>query len=238
MVLVAATLFCAGALLNPTSRPAPRSSAARSASFASTLQAAVASVSLSLVLSGGGPSPALAIIGEPTQVKLSMQKYEEVTCPPELAQGRAGGALGAGAGGAGIAQKCVQVKAAASNPSGNTLKDTGVFGVVISEAEGMSVLGNGQDGKNDAGQFAMIDEIKPGDSIIDFTFVSQQSTACRNSRSKDPETGKLVEYKCPVGGTEPLLKLKFEKLKAIAYPGGDRYKTYNECEQNEFAEGC
>ena len=26
----------------------------------------------------------------------------------------------------------------------------------------MSVLGNGQDGKNDAGQFAMIDKIQPG----------------------------------------------------------------------------
>jgi hypothetical protein len=25
---------------------------------------------------------------------------------------------------------------------------------------------------------------------------------------------------------------------AIAYPGGDRYKLYDECEQNEFAEGC
>ena len=29
-----------------------------------------------------------------------------------------------------------------------------------------------------------------------------------------------------------------EKLKAIAYPGGDRFKGYDECEQNEFAEGC
>lgn len=39
-------------------------------------------------------------------------------------------------------------------------------------------------------------------------------------------------------GTKPLNALKFEKVKAISYPGGDRFKTYNECEQNEFAEGC
>ena len=100
----------------------------------------------------------------------------------------------------------------------------------------MSGLGNGQDGKNDAGQFAMIPKIAKGDSMVDFIFVSQQSTDCRNSRQK--VDGKLVEYKCPVEGTEPLVKLKFEKVKAIAYPGGDRYKLYDECEQNEFAEGC
>merc|ERR1719478_886189 len=106
----------------------------------------------------------------------------------------------------------------------------------MSSKEGMSVLGNGQDGKNDAGQFAMIEKIPAGDSMVDFVFVSQQSTECRNSRAK--VDGKLVEYKCPTEGTEPLLKLKFEKIKAIAYPGGYRYKTYDECEQNEFAEGC
>ena len=39
-----------------------------------------------------------------------------------------------------------------------------------------------------------------------------------------------------VEGTEPLLKLSFAKMKAVAYPGGDRFKFYDECEQNEFAE--
>jgi len=135
---------------------------------------------------------------------------------------------GAGAGGAGIAQKCVEVKATASNGSGKEIKDAGVFGLVFDKTDGMSVLGNGQDGKNDAGQFAMIDKIPAGDSIVDFVFVSQQSTECRNTRT----------VKCPVGGTEPLVKLTFDKVKAIAYPGGDRYKGYDECEQNEFAEGC
>ena len=47
-----------------------------------------------------------------------------------------------------------------------------------------------------------------------------------------------AEGEVPVEGTLPLVGLKFEKVKAIAYPGGDRYKLYDECEQNEFAEGC
>lgn len=174
-------------------------------------------------------------------IPLNVRSYAEIECPEALAQGRAGGALGAGAGGAGIAQKCVQVKATASNPSKNTFSDVGVFGVISEKKTSMSVLGNGQDGKNDAGQLAMIDKIPPGDSDVDFTFVSQQSTECRNSRKKVcPEDGpcKLVEYKCPVAGTEPLVELQFEKMKAVSYPGGDRYKVYDECEQNEFAEGC
>jgi len=171
-------------------------------------------------------------------IPLEVKSYEEITCPEALAQGRAGGALGAGAGGAGIAQKCVKVSAVASNPAKIAFSDVGVFGVVYEKKTSMSVLGNGQDGKNDAGQLAMVDKIPPGNSVVDFVFVSQQTTDCRNSRGKDPETGKVVEYKCPVAGTEPLVELQFEKMKAVSYPGGDRYKVYDECEQNEFAEGC
>ena len=159
---------------------------------------------------------------------MEVQKYEETECPEALAQGRAGGALGAGAGGAGIAQKCVKVVAKANNPQKNTAVDAGVFGVVYGTVDGMSVLGNGQDGKNDAGQYAMIDKIPPGESIVEFLFVAQQSDDCVSTRQK----------KCPVQGTKPLVDLKFEKTKAISYPGGDRYKVYDECEQNEFAEGC
>ena len=74
------------------------------------------------------PDAAFAI--GPANVPLSVNSYEEVTCPEELRQGRAGGALGAGAGAAGIAQKCVKIKANANNDSGKTLVDAGVFGVV------------------------------------------------------------------------------------------------------------
>ena len=166
----------------------------------------------------------------------AVEAYEECDCPPELAQGRAGGALGAGAGGAGIAQKCVRVSAQVDNPRKEAVEDAGVFGVVTETTTGMSVLGNGQDGKNDAGQFAMIPKVPPGKSDVEFVFVSQQADDCVPSKKK--VDGKLVITTCPVQGSRPLVGLSFDKMKAIAYPGGDRYKLYDECEQNEFAEGC
>ena len=41
--------------------------------------------------------PAAARAVGPETIKLEIKGYAEVTCPPELAQGRAGGSLGAGA---------------------------------------------------------------------------------------------------------------------------------------------
>merc|ERR1712050_127512 len=128
-----------------------------------------------------------------------------------------GGALGAGAGGAGIAQKCVLVKATVTNESGKTVKDAGVFGVVTEADTGMSVLGNGQDGKNDAGQMTMIPTVEKGTSNVEFLIVAQQADDCVPSR----------KVKCPVQGPRPLVALKFDKMKAIAYPGGDRFKFYD-----------
>ena len=125
-------------------------------------------------LSVGHVDPVLALGPQDTKIDVTVKGYEETECPEELASGRAGGALGAGAGGAGIAQKCVLVKATVTNPAGKTVKDAGVFGVVSEKTSGMSVLGNGQDGKNDAGQFAMIPSIEPGTSNVEFLFVSQQ----------------------------------------------------------------
>lgn len=193
---------------------------------------------LSAMLAGTLSTPDALAAGSVAKLPLEVQSYEEVTCPESLAQGRAGGSLGAGAGGAGIAQKCVQVKYKTTNDTGNKVELAGVFGRVEGVKDGMSVLGNGQDGKNDAGQFAMIDLIPQGDSSGEFIFVAQQATNCKDSKFKDPETGKVVFKKCPVQGTEPLINLKFEKIRALGYPSGDRFKAYNECEQNEFAEGC
>ena len=50
-------------------------------------------------------TPALAVGRGDMEIQLSIKSYEETECPESLRQGRAGGALGAGAGGAGIAQK-------------------------------------------------------------------------------------------------------------------------------------
>jgi hypothetical protein len=227
-VLAAASLSLlpSSAPLGRAERPFPTS---RSALLSDQLRTSLVAGALASLLTVAGPvSPAAALGPQDTNIPLTVQSHEEVECPESLAQGRAGGALGAGAGGGGIAQKCVKVVAKASNPQKQTVADAGVFGVVYGTVDGMSVLGNGQDGKNDAGQFAMIDKIPPGDSIVEFLFVAQQSDDCVSTRQK----------KCPVQGTKPLVDLAFEKVKAISYPGGDRYKEYNECEQNEFAEGC
>ena len=69
-------------------------------------------------------------------------------------------------------------------------------------------------------------------------FVAQQASDCVDRKFKNPETGKVEFIKCSVQGDDPLVELKFEKLKAIAYPNAKQFKAYNECEQNEFAEGC
>jgi len=206
----------------------PRLDLPAAAAMHSGATRALFAAALAGALSVGQVDPALALGPKDTAIGLKVNSYSEAECPEELAQGRAGGALGAGAGGAGIAQKCVAVKATVTNPTGKEVKDAGVFGVVMEKETGMSVLGNGQDGKNDAGQFAMIPTIPPGENEIDFIFVAQQADDCVPSR----------KVKCAVQGTKPLVPLKFEKMKAIAYPGGDRYKLYDECEQNEFAEGC
>lgn len=195
---------------------------------ASAVQSALLAVVLTGALSTTIVQPALALGPKDTQIGLVVKAYEEVDCPPELAQGRAGGALGAGAGGAGIAQKCVGVTADVTNESGKEVSDAAVFGVITEKKTGMSVMGNGQDGKNDAGQLAMIPKVTTGKSTANFIIVAQQADSCIPTRKE----------KCPVQGTAPLVELSFEKMKAIAYPGGDRFKFYDECEQNEFAEGC
>ena len=164
-----------------------------------TLAAAALASSLSF------SAPALAV--GPENIALSVKSYEEVTCPETLAQGRAGGSLGAGAS-IGIAQKCVQVKAAAENNSDTAIPDAAVFGFVYNVQDGSSVVANNPDGRTDAGQFAMIDSVPKGKSEVDFIFVAQQNTDCRPTRKE----------KCPVQGTEPLVPLRFQGIKARASP--------------------
>lgn len=186
---------------------APRLAAAMSAaSRRSAVQTAVLALTGSALL----PAPRAEAIG-PTSVELRVTNYVEVTCPPELAAGRIGGSLGAAAS-KGVKQRCVRVTVVGNNPSGKDLTDSAVFGRVFNEA-GNSIVANNQDGRTDAGQFAMIPKIQKGESTFDFIFVATDNQA---------EMGKL----------------RFESLKAIAYPGGDRYKIYDPCEQNPAMDGC
>lgn len=233
LLLSLALLAPVASLRLPSAAPPTKSADVHSA--AQPLHAALLATAMATMLSV--TPPALAA-GTVAKIDLKVQEYAEITCPEELASGRAGGALGAGAGGGGIAQKCVEVKASTTNDSGSVLEGAGIFGRIEEVKSGMSVLGNGQDGKNDAGQFAMIDTIPKGDSTVKFIFVAQQASDCVDRKFKNPETGKVEFIKCSVQGDDPLVELKFEKLKAIAYPNAKQFKLYDPCEQNEFAEGC
>jgi len=86
--------------------------------LASRIQTSLVAGALATMLANAPLLPAAALVAQPAQVPLTVKEYQEIDCPEYLRQGRAGGALGAGAGGAGIAQKCVEATAYASNNSG------------------------------------------------------------------------------------------------------------------------
>lgn len=200
----------------------------RRAAVKSTIAAALGSV-----LSMGSVDPANAIGADSMTIFFKVNSYKEIECPESLASGRAGGALGDGAGGGGIAQKCVEVQVEYDNQTGKDVESAAVFGQ-IKDDYGMSVLGNGQDDKNDAGQLAIIDKIPKGKTQGSFVFVAQQDDDCKMTKKMKMGIDKF----CPVNGTAPLKPINFASMKAIAYPGGSRYKEYDECEQNPFAAGC
>eukprot|EP00966_Prymnesium_polylepis_P108318 2507092-Prymnesium_polylepis.1 len=98
----------------------PRFDLPAASAIHATTARALLTAALAGALSVGTVDPALALGPKDTKIGMIVNSYAEAECPEELAQGRAGGALGAGAGGAGIAQKCVAVKATVSNGSGKT----------------------------------------------------------------------------------------------------------------------
>jgi hypothetical protein len=204
------------------------------------LKQLLVSLALAAATLTGDVDPSFALGPDDMKIELNVKSYQEITCPEELSGGRAGGAVGTGAGSSGIAQKCVEVVADVNNAKKEVVKDAAVFGTIFETKTGMSVLGNGQDGKNDAGQLAMIPVVPPGKTEQKFLFVAQQADDCKNQKQRGPQrdSSKADVAPCPIEGTKPLVALTFEKMKAVSYPGGDRFKLYDECEQNEFAEGC
>ena len=67
---------------------------------------------------------------------------------------------------------CVTVTVDLENAPEKPLELVGVYGFVTAGGTGESVLANNPDGGTDAGQFAMIPEVKPGDRKIQFEFVA------------------------------------------------------------------
>jgi hypothetical protein len=67
---------------------------------------------------------------------------------------------------------CVTVTVDLENAPEKLLELVGVYGFVTAGGSGESVLANNPDGGSDAGQFAMVEEVKPGDKKLQFEFVA------------------------------------------------------------------
>ena len=110
----------------------------------------------------------------------------------------------------GLFAVCLEVEATVTNPDDKkTLEDVSVYGFVKEDGAGNSVLPNNPDFKSDAGQYAMIKSVPPGESNVKYQFVA--------AISQDPKK-------------EALPGITFFKTKAVSYPGGDKVKPLDDCE--------
>ena len=150
----------------------------------------------------------------PVKIAISPISYTAAPCPPsrpipgQMAM-------------KGMRGLCVTVEAKLKEASPKDLKDVGVYGFVVDGESGDSVLANNPDLSTDAGQFAMIEAVKPSDSKVVFDFVAAV-----------PMEKDIGQYANGIG------PLNFESLRIISYPGGQQYGAINPCEMNEFSDEC
>jgi hypothetical protein len=149
----------------------------------------------------------------PTEVVLSDLSYKQV----ELCNGQKPIMPGQKAM-EGLYPTCIEVEAEATNPSGKLLKDVAVYGFIKEKDAGNSVLPNNPDFRSDAGQYAMINQVPPGGGKVKFQFVA--ATVANTAK----------------GDTLP--GLIFFNTKAVAYPGGNKFKALDPCEIDPRADGC
>lgn len=116
---------------------------------------------------------------------------------------------------------CVQVKAELAENSPKPLDKVGVYGYVNDALTTESVLANNPDSGTDAGQFAMIEEIKTTDKTIEFEFIAAV-----------PMEKDVSKYEDGIG------PLSFRSLRVISFPGGQQFGAISPCEMNEFSEEC
>ena len=103
------------------------------------------------------------------------------------------------------------------NNEKTTLTDVSVYGFVKEDGAGNSVLPNNPDFKSDSGQYAMVKSIPPGTSKQTYQFVAAVAV--------DPKIA-------------PIPHLSFDKTKARAYPGGEKFRALDICEIDPRADGC
>mmetsp|Transcript_3906 Transcript_3906/g.11301 ORF Transcript_3906/g.11301 Transcript_3906/m.11301 type:complete len:231 (+) Transcript_3906:47-739(+) len=156
------------------------------------------------------PQPAAAY--GPISMPFENIRYEEVQCMPEKGETLKGTAATRG-----LSARCIKVTGTVVNPSGNVLKRPGVFGRITDKKAQTSVLANAMDGASDVGQMTIIQSIDAGKVETSFRFVA----ALPKTYSKDS-----------------LPELQFNSLKAIWYPGGNRFEPITSCEMYPDSPGC
>ena len=163
--------------------------------------------SSALVIGSLGPMGLPAHAFGPINMDMTVKDYKQV----ELCNGKKPIMPGQKAM-EGLFPVCLEVTADIKNPkAGKALKDVSVYGFVKEAAAGNSVLPNNPDFSTDAGQYAMIKSVEPGDSTITYQFVAAVST--------DPKK-------------EEIPKITFFKTKATSYPGGSKFQPLGECEMD------
>ncbi len=118
----------------------------------------------------------------------------------------------------GLYPACIEVEATLTNPNDKTYKDVSVYGMVKENEAGNSVLPNNPDFSTDAGQYAMIKKVPPGEQDIKFQFV-------------------IATTKNPLKG-EKIPDLTFFNQKVVSMPGGNKFVPLDECEIDPRADGC
>lgn len=150
----------------------------------------------------------------PVKISLINPVYLAAPCPPD----RPIPGMKAMKGMRGL---CVTVKADLESPPPNNLEKVGIYGFVIDENTGNSVLANNPDLSTDAGQFGMIENVSVNDRKVEFDFVA----------AVDPKVD-LSQFENGIGN------LTFRSLRLISFPGGQQYGTISPCEMNEFSSEC
>lgn len=116
---------------------------------------------------------------------------------------------------------CVTVQADLKDIVPKELEKIGVYGFVTDAITTESVLANNPDLSSDAGQFAMIESVKPGDKQVVFDFVAAV-----------PMEKDITKFENGIG------ELNFASLRIVSYPGGQQYGAISPCEMDEFSMEC
>lgn len=174
------------------------------------LATTAASTAGAILATGAAPAQAVG----PVKLDLKNPVYSARPCPPEkpipgekAMQGMRG--------------LCVTVKADIASDIPKELELPGVYGFITDSATGESVLANNPDLSTDAGQFAIIESVKPSDKKVEFEFVAAI-----------PKEKDISQFEDGIG------PLTFESLRVISFPGGQQYGAISPCEMNEFSDEC